>query len=130
MIFGQKWVKILIVLSFQLKFDDVAVTVIDCIVLILSYFIPKLVNPNLYWGGGGLPEAVFCYSSKTVGARLLKLCGFYCYPITRHLVSFLVARDLSCCHGNLNPNRCLAKKRPKSESNFSRLLKIIKKIRF
>ena len=37
------------------------------------------VNPNLYGGGGAnLPQAVFCYSSKTVGARLLKLCGFYC----------------------------------------------------
>ena len=37
-------------------------------------------NPNLYGGGGANlpPQAVFCYSSKTVGARLLKLCGFYC----------------------------------------------------
>ena len=35
----------------------------------------------IYMGGGGgkfAPQAVFCYSSKTVGARLLKLCGFYC----------------------------------------------------
>ena len=27
----------------------------------------------------------FCYCSKTVGARLLKLCGFYCWPLTHHL---------------------------------------------
>ena len=37
-----------------------------------------LFNPNLYGGGKFAPQAVFCYSSKTVGARLLKLCGFYC----------------------------------------------------
>ena len=80
-------------------------------------------------GGGGGGQAVF-YSSKTVDARLLKLRFFYCYPITHHLVCFLVTRDLSCCHGNLILNRCLAKKRPKSESYFSRLLKTIKKIRF
>ena len=32
----------------------------------------------VYIGGGGqiCPQAVFCYSSKTVGDRLLKLCGF------------------------------------------------------
>ena len=38
-------------------------------------------NPNLYGEGGKFappPKAVFCYSSKTVGARLLKLCDFYC----------------------------------------------------
>ena len=32
----------------------------------------------VYMGGGGGGGAVFCYSSKTVGARLLKLCDFYC----------------------------------------------------
>ena len=37
----------------------------------------------IYGGGGGgranLPiKQSFCYSSKTVGSRLLKLCGFYC----------------------------------------------------
>ena len=33
-------------------------------------------NPNLFGGGGKFaPQAVFCYSSETVGARLLKLCG-------------------------------------------------------
>ena len=37
------------------------------------------VNPNLYGGGANLPpREFFCYSSETVGARLLKLCGFYC----------------------------------------------------
>ena len=35
----------------------------------------------IYIGEGGgefAPLEVFCYSSKTVGARLLKLCDFYC----------------------------------------------------
>ena len=32
----------------------------------------------IYMGGGDLPQAVFCYTSKTVGARLLKLCDCYC----------------------------------------------------
>ena len=66
-----------------------------------------------YIGGGGVkfaPQEVFCCSSKTVGPRLLKLCGYYCYPITHHLVYFLVTRDLSYCHGNPILNRCLAKK--------------------
>ena len=36
-------------------------------------------NPNLYGGGGKFaPQAVLCYSSKTVGARLLRLRDFYC----------------------------------------------------
>ena len=38
-------------------------------------------NPSLYGEGGQIcppPRQVFCYSSKTVGARLLKLCDFYC----------------------------------------------------
>ena len=34
------------------------------------------INPSLY--GKFAPQAVFCYSSKMIGARLLKLCGFYC----------------------------------------------------
>ena len=36
---------------------------------------------TIIYGGGGsnLPtKQSFCYSSKTVGSRLLKLCGFYC----------------------------------------------------
>ena len=39
-----------------------------------------ILNPNLYWGGGQIcpPSSFFCYSSETVGARLLKLYGFYC----------------------------------------------------
>ena len=49
-------------------------------------------------GGGG---CFFCYSSKTVGTRLLKLCDFYSWPITHHLVYLLVTKDLNCCHGNL-----------------------------
>ena len=32
----------------------------------------------VYFGGGGF----FCYSSKTVGTRLLKLCDFHSWPIT------------------------------------------------
>ena len=88
----------------------------------------------IYMGGGGAnlspPRQFFCYSSKPVGARLLKLCGFYCQPIAHNLVYFLVTWDLSCCHGNLILNRRLAKKRPKSESNFSCLWKIIKTIKF
>ena len=34
----------------------------------------------IYMGGGGrfTPKAVFCYSSKTVGTGLLKLCDCYC----------------------------------------------------
>ena len=37
-------------------------------------------------GGGEAYLQFFCYSSKTIGARLLKLCGFYstaekCYDI-------------------------------------------------
>ena len=80
------------------------------LIINLMYDIKKLYfNPNLY-GGGICPKAVFCYSSKTVGARLLKLCDFYCLPITNHLVYFLVTRDLSCCHGNPVFNRGLAKK--------------------
>ena len=36
-------------------------------------------NPSLYEGRGKFaPQAVFRYNSKTVGARLLKLCDFYC----------------------------------------------------
>ena len=37
-------------------------------------------NPNLYRGGGANlpPRQFFCRSSKTVGARLLKLSDFYC----------------------------------------------------
>ena len=57
-----------------------------------------------------VPHAVFCYSSKTIGVRLLKVCDFYCQPITHHLVCFLVTRDLSCCHGNPIFNTCLTKK--------------------
>ena len=38
-------------------------------------------NSNLYEGPGGgdkfAPQAVFRDNSKTVGARLMKLCGFY-----------------------------------------------------
>ena len=52
------------------------------------------------------PRQFFCCSTKTVGARLLKLCEFYCLPITHHLVYFLVTRDLSYCYGNLILNRC------------------------
>ena len=33
MALGQKWVKILIVPLFRLKFDDVTVTLFDCIVM-------------------------------------------------------------------------------------------------
>ena len=36
-------------------------------------------NPNLYGRGKFAPQAVFCYSSKTVGIRLLKICGFYSF---------------------------------------------------
>ena len=67
-------------------------------------------------GGGGeggeanLPPGSFCYRSKMIGARLLKLCGFYCWPITHHLVYFLVTRDISCCHGNPILNTFLVKK--------------------
>ena len=65
-----------------------------------------------YIGGGGgkfAPRQCFCYSSKTVGTRLLKLCDFYCKPITHHLVNLLVTRDLSCSHGNPIFNTRLAK---------------------
>ena len=43
-------------------------------------FTPKkiiLFNLSLYWGGG-TPQGSFFHISKTVGARLLKLCDFYC----------------------------------------------------
>ena len=67
-----------------------------------------------YMGGGGegdLPQRqLFCYSSKTVGARLLKLCDLYFKVIAHHLVYFLVTRDLSFCHSNPIFNTCLAKK--------------------
>ena len=81
-----------------------------------------LFNSSLYGGGGMCPPSrqFFRYSSKTFGARLLKLCDFYCY-CTHHLVYFLVTRDLSCCHGNPIFNTFLAKKWPKSKSKFSRL---------
>ena len=51
-------------------------------------------------------------------------------PITHHLVYILVTRDLSCCYSNPILNRCLAKTRPKSESNLSRSYKITKKLGF
>ena len=60
MIFGQKWVKILIVPLFQLRFDDVTVTLsfIVCheylftkLIWILSYFIPKFVKIKCHLHG-------------------------------------------------------------------------------
>ena len=70
----------------------------------------------IHMGGGEgkfAPQAVFCYSSTF----LLQLSFF-----AHHLVYFLVTRDLTCCHGNPILNRCLAKNRPKSESNFNFVL--------
>ena len=64
--------------------------------------------------GTGVVGATFL---KTVGARLLKPCNFYCQPITHHLVCFLVTRDLSCCYGNPISNTCL----PKND-NMNKLL--------
>ena len=72
MIFGQKWVKILIVPWFRLTFDDVTVTLSLIVlsrffyelILILSYFMPKFVEVECHfhgkknrstfaqWGGG------------------------------------------------------------------------------
>ena len=56
-------------------------------------------NSNLYGGGGGgkyaTPGSFFCYSSKTVGARLLKLCILYYQNIIHDLVYFLVTRDVT-----------------------------------
>ena len=43
-------------------------------------FIQEIVTLTLIYMGGGKfpPRQFFYYNSKTVDARLLKLCGFYC----------------------------------------------------
>ena len=59
MIFGQKWVKILIVPSIRLKFDDVTMTLSLIVLsqffykltLIISYFMPKFVKIKLHLHG-------------------------------------------------------------------------------
>ena len=60
MVFGQKWVKILIVPLFRLKFDGVTATLslivlsrnfFDKLILTLSYFMPKLVKIECHLQG-------------------------------------------------------------------------------
>ena len=50
---------------------------------------PHLTLAYIGEGGGGenLPPGIFCYSLKTVGDRLLKLCDFYCWPITTRFLT-------------------------------------------
>ena len=64
------------------------------------------------------PRQFFSYCSKTVGARLLKLCDFYCWLIAHHFVYCTVIRDLSCCLGNPISNMCLAKNDQKLSKNY------------
>ena len=61
MIFGQKWVKILIILSFRIKFDDATVT-LSVIVLSQTFFTNSPFKKpfpflrkigKVCWGGGG-----------------------------------------------------------------------------
>ena len=68
--------------SILLKYQKIGVQIQFYIVAFLNGTIVFFFNPNLYGrgggGGGGIRfQAVFCYSSKTVGARSMKLCGFY-----------------------------------------------------
>ena len=47
--------------------------------LVLHRMHENNLNPSLYGGGGAnLPPGSFLLQLKTVGARLLKRCGFYC----------------------------------------------------
>ena len=52
----------------------------SCKKTVNGFFVCLLFSLTLIYMGGGqiCPQAVFCYSSKTVGARLLKLCVFCC----------------------------------------------------
>ena len=57
-----------------------------------SFFV-KPFDPNLYrrgGGGGELPprRQFFATAQKRLALDLLKLCDFYCQPITHHLVYF------------------------------------------